>query len=809
MDKDKSSSTDSCQVDNKENFSLIVPSNFDKALASGYLLDNLFLPFLKRNKTKQTSMLRSSLHLTYAKKFTLRVCNFLEQQKNGVQLKEVSRTHDEKELESFERVAVEWNLALRGVIETELNQKRKNNLPLGEVEFWKRRNIVLSDIMEQIKSERVRKVMKELTRQSKHSIVAKFNENTSTLSSLFVESTENVRFLKPLERHFRTLNEGSLSSITTSALPSLLDCMRLVYVREERLLPMLLSIRDQILVRVSFIIRPSVLLKDSNYNEAKETLENVKALLECFKTSYSTTLEKIECTQRRRWEFDHITLFQATDYIASICSKFIVIVESFAELALVVAKSGGEVKSMMTSIERLKSKFVESLDAFDFLAVESSAQLEESVDLFWLNFEQVETEIKEAFERMFDQFSSSENAFHFYQNVRRTNTRAEKLLEGRSKDLLKRFWTELDEAMSTFRRAKANAPKSKSAGLFSSLSDIIRRVEKPFVLLDKDGEILDSPRGTSLRLRYEQFIKDVVVFKEDSFREWVLDAKECIEEGLRRPLLKRVIDKDSQLAIIQTNFSQSLKNVLEDTSPFLELGFHVPKTIVSLSTHLERFSRYEFDLKKIVHAYNSMLQSLTKTERVILEKELTTLDKDFISEMETCNLKSQLVEPCIAQARKCLDTFRSNLLMKRKVLKQTNNILKSLECYNLLQTTKRETIEAAITRNGQFFSALLQELSSHLENLEKEDSSIPYDLFLKRIYKSCFECAARSVLSILYLGSKSSKVPRDRLVKEIFIAFSTNILESKTNSIENAITYKQLLLADPSIKTLVESVVSN
>ncbi|GFH52825.1 hypothetical protein CTEN210_09300 [Chaetoceros tenuissimus] len=387
MDNDKSSSIDSCQVDNKENFSLIVPSNFDKALASGYLLDNLCLPFLE--KTKQTSMLRSSLHLTYAKKFTLRVCNFLEQQKNGVQLKEVSCTHDEKELESFERVAVEWNLALRGVIETELNQKRKNNLPLGEVEFWKRRNIVLSDIMEQIKSERVRNVMKELTRQSKLSTVAKFNENSSTLSSLFVESTENVRFLKPLERHFRTLNEGSLSSITTSALPSLLDCMRLVYVREERLLPMLLSIRDQILVRVSTLIRPSVLLKDSNYNEAKETLENVKALLECFKTSYSTTLEKIDgSTQRRRWEFDHITLFQATDYIASVCSKFIVIVESFAELALVVAKSGDEVKSMMQSMERLKSKFVESLDAFDFLAVESSAQLEETVDLFWLNFEQ-------------------------------------------------------------------------------------------------------------------------------------------------------------------------------------------------------------------------------------------------------------------------------------------------------------------------------------------------------------------------------------------------------------------------------------
>lgn len=812
MDNDKSSNPSPYQVDNKENFSIFVPSNFDKALASGFILDNLCLPLLLRNKTKQTSMLRSSLHLTYAKKFTLRVCNFLEQQKNGVQLKQSSHTHDGKELESFEQVAVEWNLALRGVIENELNQKRKNNLPLAEVEFWRRRNIVLSDIMEQVKSERVRNIMKELTRQSKQSVVAKFNESSSTLSSLFVESTENVRFLKPLERHFRTLNEGSLSSITTTALPSLLDCMRLVYIREERLLPMLLSIRDQILVRVSSLIRPSVLLKDSNYNEAKETLENVKALLECFKISYSTTLDKVDsCSaQRRRWEFDHITLFQATDYIASICSKFLVIVESIAELSLVVAKGGDEVKTMVKSIEILKSKFVESIDAFDFLAVESSAQLEETFDLFWLNFEQVEAQIKEVFERIFDQFSSSENAFHFYQNVRRTNARAEKLLEGRSKDLLKRFWTELDEAMSTFRNVKANAPKSRrKCRLIASLSDLFQQVEKPFVLLDKDGEILDSPRGTSLRLRYEQFIKDVVVFKEDTFREWVLDAKEYIEDGLRRPLLRRVIDKDSQLAIVQTNFSQSLKNVLEDTSRFLELGFHVPQTIVSLSWHLERFNRYEFDLKKIVQAYNSMVQSLTKTERVILEKELTTLDEDFTTKMATCNLKSQLVEPCIIQARECLDTFRSILLIKRKVLKQTNNILKSLECYNLIQTTKRETIEAAITRNGQNFSALLQELSSHVETLQEKDSSIPYDVFLKKIYSACFECTVRSVLSLLYLHSTSSKVPRERLIKEIFNVFSTHILESKTNSIENAITYKQLLLADPSLKILVASVVSN
>ena len=60
----------------------------EKALRAVFILDNVLLPLLRQesSQTLPESNLRSSLHLSYSKKFVSRVCRFVMQEEKGIRL---------------------------------------------------------------------------------------------------------------------------------------------------------------------------------------------------------------------------------------------------------------------------------------------------------------------------------------------------------------------------------------------------------------------------------------------------------------------------------------------------------------------------------------------------------------------------------------------------------------------------------------------------------------------------------------------------------------------------------------------------
>jgi dynein heavy chain len=114
----------------------------------------------------------------------------------------------------------EWINIISQVIEAENRKMDQENRadtsgrsPLSFIEFWRDRNAALSALYEQVRMEYVQNliaVMDKARVNSMNSFRKKFKE----LLKLYTEAKDNVRFLTTLERHFKNISNGKLSTST-------------------------------------------------------------------------------------------------------------------------------------------------------------------------------------------------------------------------------------------------------------------------------------------------------------------------------------------------------------------------------------------------------------------------------------------------------------------------------------------------------------------------------------------------------------------------------------------------------------------
>ena len=589
-----------------------IPSN-NKALGSVFILDNVLLPLLRydiSSKKVRESNLRSSLHLTYAKKFASRVCRFVEQQEKGVQLnipssieklcsEETSEIQSQAVMKDIERLVSEWNMILTRSIESELQQKPRNNLPMGEVDFWRRRHVVLSDIMEQIKQRRVQRIL-EFIQTSGSSLLIKIQENISDLAKLAVEAADNAKFLGTLERHLRTISDGSLSSMIT-ALPSLVDGMRMVwtvsryYNRDGRMLPLMERVSFHVASRVKFIVRPSDLLMSRDLNLTKEKVHQSKILLESWRRSYMKTRELMEMmgSSQRRWEFDRVLLFEQTEYMAATCDDLLGIINSVNDLKvffspdlLAITGEKEDINQIVSRVDGMTNHIVNC--NFDIFDITNKSKWQRAMQDFHDEVTSIEKSAGAFIKRAFQQLRSSKVAFELIVNLTsmKSRTGIHRLVDERFKDVLDRYESELQEAKSLFRKCKDHPPLcrryQKTSGLISCVHDIYLRAKSAVVLFQQHGDILCTPRGEKVKRKYLIFAKEVDSFKRATFNEWTVGVKNDVQDGLRRPILKRLDDEKDACSVIETNFSKQLRITIGEAIQFNSLGFTISESLAHL-----------------------------------------------------------------------------------------------------------------------------------------------------------------------------------------------------------------------------------
>ena len=584
----------------------------NKALSSVFLLDNVLLPLLRqqgaatnpgggggssastsgplqfsKEKSTQESNLRSSLHLTYAKKFASRVCRFTEQYEKGVRLhipRQIDWTNatnqqqnvDTSTIESFKKAAREWVTVIDNVTQTELQQPhiREKNNPMAEVDFWRRRHVVLSDVLEQVQSVEIKFVIDTLGGlDDSYSAYDKLKDLIIDLTKLSVEATENAKFLSTLERHLRTLNDGSLDAVV-GIVPSLLDGMRMVwsvsryYNRDERMVPLMEMIANQIASRVKLHVKLDEIMKLSR-DEATNLVKTSKCLLEVWRESYMETRARIQnMGQGRRWEFDRAKLFEATNYMVEICSNVTRVIETIDELNHIfspdlvrVTGKNGNVVGVMEDAALLPKLFIEiKFDPFDSSTQKNWNKIMYTFDEMVL---QIESSACKSIEKAFRQLRSCEDAYHLVQRFKTMKARPSihRVIDERYQDIFQQYEKELETIEDYFMKHKDEPPITfayqTASGSIAWAHDLYLRAKRPILLFNGHGGLLETGFGFNLKNTYLAFAKTIDKYKHSVHSNWNERARIVSNQCLQTPLLSIIGDQSSVADTYNTkDFSQ-------------------------------------------------------------------------------------------------------------------------------------------------------------------------------------------------------------------------------------------------------------
>ena len=228
-------------------------------------------------------------------------------------------------------LAQEWINTVAGALGKEQKKVPVGNGPLAEIEFWKDRSSSLSTLYEQLNLPIVHKIVQTLNiAHAATSTPLEFQ--LSELNKFYAEAKDNVKFLSTLERHFKHLVIGSLSSVEDS-LMSLMNAIRMVWIisrhynRDERMVPLMSRIAWEITNKVSNIVNIQTILREPSI-ETKKKILNAKSLLESWSSTYFKVRDRIEQSGRdQRWEFDRRKLFEHTNYMSLRCADLFEIAE--------------------------------------------------------------------------------------------------------------------------------------------------------------------------------------------------------------------------------------------------------------------------------------------------------------------------------------------------------------------------------------------------------------------------------------------------------------------------------------------------
>lgn len=641
------------------------------ALASVFILDNVLLPLLRKENNlygqeKDPYNLRSSLHLTYAKKFTSRVCRYIEQEKIGANFilpedmnfrENVEEIVDDSILTlNITNAGNDWLKNISNILEYEILQSPIGFGPIGEIDFWRRRHVVLSDLNEKIGAPKIQKAI-ELIRKINNSLYLKLDEKINAMTKLRIEAEDNAKFLSTLERHIRTLNHGSLVAMF-DILPSLVDGMRMIwsisrhYNRDERMVPLMQRVAWQL----AFRVKESIVIKQilsGDISEAKSIAQEAKQLLEAWRQTYMDIRAHIEETGpgRRRWEFDRELIFEETDHIAFICTQLIEVIttiEQFQrflqpELSAVTGESS-TVDLITEQVHSIKS-LIDNID-FDPFQISNGQKWESLMNIFRRKVSDTEICAGTSIEKAFQQLRSSEAAFDLVLNFRNIQSRPfiHRRIDERYYDILDQYSKELGQVEKVFNSRKNNPPvpifSNKISGSIAWAEITYIRIKEPIVRFHSHEGLLSSGYGNVVKQRYLSLARSIDSHKDKLLREWYIQVNSASRDCLRQSILVRADDDESvspstsslrstsetqsirqiqspklkeskfslenmtiiqnnrgikgrKLSHLNSNFPDDVFMIIEESICLQQMGFKIPETALHLCSQEDNYHRYD------------------------------------------------------------------------------------------------------------------------------------------------------------------------------------------------------------------------
>ncbi|KAI8847268.1 dynein heavy chain and region D6 of dynein motor-domain-containing protein [Chytridium lagenaria] len=574
----------------------------------------------------------------------------------------------------LEKIAEEWIETIIGALARESKKVPIGNGPLAEVEFWRDRNASLSTLYEQLNLPVVHTLVKILAKAQVPCAPA-LEFQLGELNKFYTEAKDNVKFLSTLERHFKNIISGSLTSVQ-DALPSLMNAIRMVWIisrhynRDERM------------------GAPAT---------AKRKIVDARELLDAWSKTYFQVRERIEQSGRdQRWEFDRKKLFEQTNYMSLRCGDLLEIADVMEQFYSIF---GPELKAVTGDPQQIDEviKRVEALivpfEGVPFDVFRKRSRAENNNFLFFLFFlelegyqgawealmsrfreqiVQIEDMAKQFIDASFKKLRSAEGAFDLLQNIKNIKSRESinAQLMGKWYEILDQYAREVDIIEDIFRGNKGNRLVPR---ISRELRERFRGAGRYFLGSKNYCEVSKSSRCLSYTSqkcypvskaapspkKYLIVAKSMREIRRTTVHAMVSIRRKQLLQCLKSHILVKEAPPVNSAAVDEKN-----EKILE-TKYLDKMGFLVPEAALNVALQDEKYYTYVENLNSMLANYNAVLDLLDSAERKLLQAHILELKRVMKPGFTRLNWNSlgipEFIQRCNQEINKFSSMYRAKV----------------------------------------------------------------------------------------------------------------------------------------------------
>ena len=734
--------------------------------------------------------------LSSIQKFTSQVQNVLQQLGGSVhlnipafspeQLAQAAEDYDM--LSKLETTVLEWTQALASTIRLEAEKTPAGQGPLAEIDFWRERNATLSALFEQLNVDAVRAITEALEKHGGDmGVVSGYKLQHAELAKLHAEAKDNVKFLSTLERHFKTLQKGSLAQLLDTLQP-MMNALRTVWVvsrhySDDALMGGLMErIASQLLERMPAEI-PIKLLLELPTTEALERVDLAKGVLENWHSVYLHVRERIEMSGRdARWEFDRKRLFEKTDHLAKICKdihEVIRVVDGLQRLLGPELKAVTGDSQAVDGVRRRVQRMIEPVvsPGFSIFDIFREAQWQEVFDRFLADKEQIENITKAFIDSSFKKLRSADAAFELLENFTGMHgVVMNKQVVEKFSDIVQQLTREIETTKATFIDLESTPPLSRnqppvagsiawSRGLFLRTRNTMKHFQKMRISLQLEGE------GQEVEELFKDLSRKVMHFENNKFREWSYYVQSHAVQFLKQPVLAK-----SGKGEVVVNFSEDLILLMRETRYLDRMGFEVPDIALNTTLQEDKYYTLRERISAMLADYHEVKACLSPIERELFSARLKELDSCLDRGFYPLNWNSLGIGDFLSSCTKAIAEFSS---LVHQVQKNASIIEAAIE------TISGSCLVDPNEFGGSVGVMDLQEFNEKLERKRMEQTEL-----LLHKYRTIAPLLGKT--EELVVGTNTGKCPQ---MSSYYQHWETKVFNSLTKMVLRAMMTLNLLLA--------------
>ena len=530
----------------------------------------------------------------------------------NIQKTAMSRTVPPEVMLQFEKCVEDWFNVIDTILQkSALSSKTVDPLhgPLTEWETWKQRQMDLSSIQEQLRSQECKTILAALV-SSKSKLLKKWKVVDSIITDSFNEAKDNVKYLELIRKSTEELYTGNPISIV-QCLPNIMANIKMIhnvakYYGTERLTILFMKITNQIIINCLHF------LKEENEDIwAHDPTTLIKKLQLCltlyskYQEGYRHTKDKVNTTIKgKALELNESRLFGRLDRFSFRIRQIIEVLSTSSQFQdlykhAYYSKIKKQLGLFESVVRQLKGN---SEDVFHFES--KKGDFEMNYLAFVKQVEELENFLRKFIGIYYKKVNNPDIALQELQNfrkiVKRPNLKAD--IELKYSEI---YGKELEFVQKLYEKFKHHPPVERNSGRISGYirwsRHLLQRIEDPMNAFKQFKTVISTREGKKIIKIYNKVASALIEFEALWHNHWVHKV-ESLKLNLNAPLLCKH-PKTQELLV---NLDYNILEVIKEARGFIRLEMSVPIQARNLLNQESKLRSYKDQLGNMLDKFKKL-----------------------------------------------------------------------------------------------------------------------------------------------------------------------------------------------------------